>query len=184
MPSLEGPRQWLDFGCGCGRVAYHLVSMPGMTLHGVDVDRAAVRWAQGHLEPGVFEVVGAQPPFPFSDRHFVLAYAISVFTHFDETTQGRWLAELVRVLRPGGLLVASTHNEGLVWSRPDLTEADTARLAERGFLFAPGGGPFNENSTFHTQEYLERVWGRLLEPVSFARLGLGGYQDLGVWRRP
>jgi SAM-dependent methyltransferase len=180
-PSTGDPRRWLDFGCGSGRVARHLGAVPGLELVGVDVDRDAVAWADRHLS-GSFVAIGRDPPLPFGGDEIDLVYAISVFTHLDEAAQVRWLAELIRVLGPGGLLVATTHNESLVWSRPDLGDDQHAELAARGVLFAPGGGPFNENSTFHTRAYLEATWGEHLLLESFVRFGLRGYQDLSVWR--
>jgi len=175
--------RWLDFGCGCGRVALHLAGVPGLEVWGVDVDAPAVTWARRHLGRERFQVIDAEPPTPLADDFFDVAYAISVFTHLDEAAQDRWLEEMTRVLKPGGVLVATTHNESLVYSRPDLPEASKQELAARGFIFAPGGGPFNENSTFHTREYLESSWGRHFEPVLYRRQSLGGFQDMSAWRK-
>ena len=169
---------WLDFGCGCGRVARHLTVEQ---LTGVDVDRNAVRWCARHLR-GEFVAIGPMPPAPFAAASFDVVCAVSVFTHFDEAAQDAWLAELQRLLRPGGLLVASTHGADLAFSRPDLTAEDHGRLRERGFVFRKGIGPFNEDSAFHTRDYLEREWSRRFEPVSFVPFGLTGYLDLSVWR--
>jgi hypothetical protein len=41
---------WLDFGCGCGRVARYVAEAPIVSeLHGVDVDLEAIEWASRHL---------------------------------------------------------------------------------------------------------------------------------------
>ena len=179
-PGAGYPR-WLDFGCGSGRLARFLAEAGAVQqISGVDVDRAAIRWARRHLGEG-FVAIRPQPPLPFPEAAFDVAYAISVFTHFDEATQLAWLAELHRVLRPGGLLITSTHHADLQWTRPDLTEPEKESLATGGFLFAPGGGLFNENSTFHTLPYLERTWGCFFDLRSYAKHGFGGYQDLSVW---
>jgi SAM-dependent methyltransferase len=179
-PDAGYPR-WLDFGCGSGRLARFLPAAGvAQQVYGVDVDRAAIRWARRHLGKG-FVAIEPRPPLPFPEAAFDVAYAISVFTHFDEATQLAWLQELRRVLRPGGFLIASTHHADLQWTRPDLSEEQRARLAAHGFLFAPGGGLFNDNSTFHTLPYLEATWGSLFEPKSYAKHGFGGYQDLSLW---
>ena len=123
------------------------------------------------------------PPSQFADASFDIACAVSVFTHFDESTQNAWLAELHRLIRPGGLLVASTHAADLTFSRPDLTADDYARLHDRGFVFREGIGPFNEDSAFHTLDYLQREWSRFFDLVSFVPFGLVRYLDLSVWRR-
>ena len=64
--SPEADRRWLDFGCGCGRVARHLIGSEsgpraGIDYSGVDVDRSQIDWAARHLG-GRFEVIPAAPP--------------------------------------------------------------------------------------------------------------------------
>jgi SAM-dependent methyltransferase len=172
--------RWLDFGCGCGRLARFLATAPDRELYGVDIDHAAIRWMRRHLGPH-FVAIGALPPLPFAAAAFDVVCAISVFTHLDEQMQVAWLGELHRILRPGGLLIASTHHEELLVTRPDLTAAERARLAKDGFLFASGKGRFNDNSTFHSLPYLELTWGKLFTLGLYAKRGLGGYQDLSVW---
>jgi SAM-dependent methyltransferase len=149
-------------------------------ISGVDIDRPAVRWARRHLGPG-FQAIEPRPPLPFADAAFDVVYAVSVFTHLDEEKQLDWLLEAHRVLRPGGLLIASTHHESLAWTRPDLIAAQKEKLAADGFLFAPGDGPFNDDSAFHTLPYLEKIWGGLFERRMYRQHGLAGYQDLSVW---
>jgi SAM-dependent methyltransferase len=172
--------RWLDFGCGSGRVARFLIAAQVGEISGVDVDRPAVRWARRHLGPR-FQAIAPRPPLPFPEASFDVVTAVSVFTHFDEASQLDWLREIHRILRPGGLLIASTHAEDLVWSRPDLTEPQRIRLSQDGFLFAPGDGPFNDDSAFHTLAYLERVWGGLFTLRTHRPHGLARYQDLSVW---
>lgn len=176
----ESFARWLDFGCGSGRVARFVLAAGVGRISGVDIDRPAIRWARRHLGPG-FQAIEPRPPLPFPEASFDVVYAVSVFTHLDAAGQLDWLRELHRVLRPGGLLIASTHHEELVWTRPDLTDTQRAKLAADGFLFAPGDGPFNDDSAFHTLPYLEKVWGGLFELRSYKRHGLVGYQDLSVW---
>jgi len=176
----ESFARWLDFGCGSGRVARFLIEAGVGAISGVDIDRPAVRWARRHLGSG-FEAIEPRPPLPFTAASFDIVYAVSVFTHLDEAKQLDWLRELHRVLRPGGLLIASTHFEDLVWTRPDLNAAQRDQLTADGFLFAPGDGPFNDDSAFHTLPYLERIWGGLFELRTYRRRGLVGYQDLSAW---
>jgi len=152
-------------------------------LWGIDTDVAAIRWAQKHLGPAIFLLIEPSGPAPFPAAFFDVVVAVSVFTHFAEAAQDIWLRELHRVLRPGGLLFASTHSPTLTFTRPDLTPAQHASLTARGFLFAPGGGPFNEGSAFHTRLYLESSWGALFLLREFREYGLAGYQDLSVWER-
>jgi len=179
VPDVEG--RWLDFGCGSGRVARHIIALPGVAMSGVDIDAPAVRWCARHL-PGDFRVIDPDPPMPFAEATFDVVYAVSVFTHFDEPGQFRWLSELRRVLRDGGVLVASTHSPDLTYNRPDLTQKHHEELAGRGFTFIPGAGAFNDDSAFHTAAYLAREWSRWFELVEHRPAGLNGYQDLSLWR--
>jgi SAM-dependent methyltransferase len=174
---------WLDFGCGCGRMARILVDAAGVArLSGVDVDAAQIRWARRRLR-GEFAVMRPTPPLDFDAASFDVVYAVSIFTHLDEGEQDRWLDELFRVLRPGGLLIATTHGPDLAVSCPGLTPADFEGLAAKGFLAADPGGTFNERSSFHSRSYLERAWGRRLTPRSFEKQGFVGYQDLSAWEK-
>jgi len=182
-PNLSYGR-WLDFGCGCGRVARHLLRSPHVEeLWGVDVDGDAVDWCARHLR-GRFFRIGPEPPTPLPSASFEAVYAGSVFTHLDEAAQERWLGELHRVTKPGALVIASTHGPRLSWIRPDLTPDAARELDQRGFLFAPGSGPFNADTAFHAEDYLKRVWGRFFTLRDFRPHGLTAYQDLAVWERP
>ena len=174
---------WLDFGCGSGRVVRHLLDAGVGELWGVDVDAVALAWAERHLRRARFERIDPDPPTGLDAGSFVVASAVSVFTHFDPAAESAWLQELHRLLAPDGLLVATTHGPDLVWSRPDLTDDEKRRLESTGFLFAAGAGRFNEGSAFHHRAYLEATWGQHFELVRFMPHGLAGFQDLSVWRR-
>lgn len=179
---LAGLR-WLDFGCGSGRVARHLLTAfePAAYL-GLDIDRPAIRWCQRHLA-GTFAVAPKLPPTELAASSVDVAFAISVFSHFDQPAQRRWLDEMVRVLVPGGHLVASTHGPDLTFELPHLTPPQHRRLADDGFLFVPGAGRFNADIAFHSLPYLDREWGPRLHRVHFEPHGMAGYQDVSVWRR-
>ena len=180
----EGHPRWLDFGCGSGRIARHLLSAePPRELWGVDVDRDAVAWCSRRFPGSTFRTIAANPPTPLPASHFDVVVSGSVFTHLSEDAQSRWLAELHRLLRPGGLLITCTHSPKLTFMRPDLTAEQHGELANRGFLFAPGGGTFNQDSTFHAREYLERTWKRWFQLELFEELGYCGFQDLSGWKK-
>lgn len=175
--------RWLDYGCGAGRVARHLLGFEEIReLCGVDVDSDAISWNSAHLS-GDYRVISLDPPMGFDSGVFDVVVACSVFTHLEEARQRLWLAELHRVMRPGGLLIASTHSPSLSWSRPDLTPAQHATLLDGGFPFAPGSGKFNLDSAFHSRQYLLSEWGRLFGLLLYRDFGLNDYQDLAVWRK-
>jgi SAM-dependent methyltransferase len=176
---LEG--QWLDFGCGSGRIARHIAGKVELT--GVDIDRDAVAWCASHLR-GDFRAIEPQIPLPFEDATFDVVYAVSVFTHLDEEPQFAWLEELRRVLKRGGKLIASTHPPLLTYNRPDMTQADHEGLNATGFAFRAGVGGFNEDSAFHRPDYVLREWRRYFSDVQHHPGGLLGYQDVVVAAAP
>ena len=98
----------LDWGSGCGRIARYAAPACGGELVGCDIDAENVEWCNAHL-PGTYVATTMNSPLPFPDGHFDLVYGVSVFTHFGPHLQDLWLAELRRVVRPGGLVLVTTH---------------------------------------------------------------------------
>jgi SAM-dependent methyltransferase len=112
----------LDVGCGSGRMAVPLTRYlkPAGAYEGFDIVAAAVKWCNRRI--------GARYPnfrfqhadvyntrynargrtrasayrFPYADARFDLAFACSVFTHLMPDAAEHYLAEIARVLRPGG----------------------------------------------------------------------------------
>lgn len=176
--------RWLDFGCGPGRVARHLLRFSGIEeLTGVDVDEPAIRWAASHLRPARFRHIQPDPPTGLPSASFDVIFSVSVFTHLSEEAQRAWLAHLADLLVPGGLLIASTHSPELTHTLPNLSPGELETLKREGFLFVSAGAAFNEDAAFHSLDYLERVWTAEFTRVDFVPYGLGKHQDLSVWRR-
>ncbi len=105
--SFAGKRV-LDFGCGAGRTLRHfLAEAQDAEFWGADIDAASIAWLRDELSPPL-HVVQSKPAPPLGLEYgtFDLVWALSVFTHLtDESIP--WLLELHRLLRPGGLLVAT-----------------------------------------------------------------------------
>lgn len=97
----------LDVGCGIGLVDRHLSS--SFELHGVDVSAAMVERARA-ANPGVEYAVSEPRRLPHPDGRFDLAFAVCVLHHAERADRLPLLAEMRRVVRPGGLVAVFEHN--------------------------------------------------------------------------
>jgi SAM-dependent methyltransferase len=173
----------LDFGCGCGRVIRNWAQLDARVA-GSDLSGAAIDWCRAHLPFAHFETNGLSPPLAFADAAFELAYALSVFTHLPEAIQHDWADELRRVVRPGGLVLLSTHGERYAdrLTREERHRFDAGQLVVR-WGEVPGT---NLCTTFHPPAWVRaRLLPHGFEEVAFIREGAAGnpYQDLFVLRR-
>jgi SAM-dependent methyltransferase len=100
----------LDFGCSSGRAVRPLAAaFPEAEWRGCDPIGAAISWAQENVAGVEFLHSPEQPPLPYDDGSLDAAYAISIWSHFNAPAAGRWFDEMQRLLRPGGLLLLTTH---------------------------------------------------------------------------
>lgn len=110
--SLESVGNILEFGCGDGRMIRfleHLAQEPEREIWGTDIDAGRIFWCKQHLSPPFhFATTTTVPHLPFADGHFGFIYAGSVFTHIDDLADA-WIAELRRILAPGGKLFITVH---------------------------------------------------------------------------
>ncbi|HXG46932.1 MAG TPA: class I SAM-dependent methyltransferase [Methylomirabilota bacterium] len=94
----------LDVGCGVGQVVARLTEA-GFEAHGVDVSEPNIERARkvsGRCQ--LYD--GRRLPFP--DGHFASAGALNVLEHVEAPED--FIAELVRVVEPGGKVVLSSPN--------------------------------------------------------------------------
>ena len=128
----------LEWGCGPGRLIRHLASLfPGreVALTGSDYNPESISWCRKYLHGIKFVENGLNPPLPFPDSQFDVVYSFSVVTHLSEAVQLAWVKELQRVLKPGGLLVCTTHGEAyryLLTAREEQRAFDAGRLVVQG----------------------------------------------------
>lgn len=104
----------LDVGCGPGTFIGTLGSEHRST--GVDISRRFVDYARAHYGGANSKFVEMAPGLlDFSDRSFDIVTCIEVIEHLAEAEVARLLEEIMRVLRPGGQLLASTPNYAGPW---------------------------------------------------------------------
>ena len=98
----------LDVGCGTGTTDRYLVGQV-RTLHGVDVSEGMLAMARQNV-PGAHYLSYDGATLPFDRATFDVVVAICALHHVPPAEQERFVAELNRVTRPGGLITIFEHN--------------------------------------------------------------------------
>ncbi len=105
---LEIPRdRCLDFGCGLGRLTQALCDYFDR-CDGVDIAASMVAAAQTFNRHGVrchYHVNSAGDLRLFEDAQFTFVLSIITLQHIEPVYSKRYVAEFMRVLRPGGIAV-------------------------------------------------------------------------------
>ena len=200
------PFDVLDFGCGCGRLLRFFESRnPEWRVRGADANSDLVSWCSSSLPTSQILHNAVDGPLPLENESLDLIYCLSVFTHLREDRANQWLRELARLLRPGGVLVATVHGQvavetirssGVHQAMFSLTPEGAVGLANelrrRSFVHLAypddvvtlaNVGPEYGNS-FVTADYLRQAWNTAeLEVCDVLPGGLRGWQDIVALRR-
>jgi SAM-dependent methyltransferase len=192
---------YFDFGCASGRVLRHFCAQSEVSeIWGSDINGRHIRWLNDYL-PQKLKTIHNHciPCLPMADRSMDLISAFSVFTHID-TFETAWLAELYRILRPGGLVYLTVQNDAswkalresgkdqplvarmLKWV-PNLLELLESDLPNRrlDFRHTPRG-PYR-GVVFHSDDYLRRTWGRFFRILEIRPLDHGTHQSVFIGQK-
>lgn len=112
-PPHGTPRRILDVGCGTGSNLIALASYG--EVEGIDSDEEAVRLCRRRGLVHVRRL--SPPPLPHEDGALDLVTALDVLEHIDD--DGAMLREVFRVLRPGGLFLATVPAYRFLWGLQD-----------------------------------------------------------------
>ncbi|MBX9582873.1 MAG: class I SAM-dependent methyltransferase [Gemmataceae bacterium] len=127
LADLKPGEAVLDAGCGVGRMAVPLIPYlgPAGRYEGFDIIRDYVRWCRRAITPrwpnfrfthaDIFNreynprgpVRAGEYRFPYPGGSFDFAFLTSVFTHLMPPDAAHYLAEVGRVLKPGGRALAT-----------------------------------------------------------------------------
>ncbi len=131
----EGPVHLIDVGCGSGRLAYALRDEARVSYSGFDILPDLIAHAEKMCDrpDWRFEPISSLA-LPVEDATGDIVVFMSVFTHLKPAEIRTYLAEAVRILKPGGYIAASYF------------DADDPKHAE---LFPPT-----------PVQYLARIFGR------------------------
>jgi SAM-dependent methyltransferase len=197
----------LDYGCGWGRIIrFFTRHFEPDRLVGIDCLPAAIDVCRSTNKWATFGLVEPLPPTTLAAERFDLAYSYSVFSHLAEDVHRRWIEELHRVVRPGGLLVATTRprawiakSAGLRAARergePGKDSGGTRAFADSEAWLARydagmfchdgvGGGPGLDGSlygeTLIPRAYAEQAWRPWFTVVDYLNDGRRCDQDVIV----
>jgi len=130
-----GVRRALDAGCGTGCFAGALERRYGVEVYAIDLESEAMRFCRSRrtLHPARASIAS----LPFGDGTFDLVASMDVLVHFPPGEERAPFGELVRVLRPQGLLLVrvaalralrSRHSQ-YIWEEQRFTRGKLEELA-------------------------------------------------------
>lgn len=103
-----------EWGCGPGRILFPLAALDetqAIRFAGSDAFTPSIRWAQSVPNSRIaFHLNKMEPPLDLPGSSVDFVYAVSVFTHLSDKLTRSWFAEIMRILKPGGIFWFSTHS--------------------------------------------------------------------------
>lgn len=158
---LVGRSSALDLGCGVGRITQALANHFDSVV-GVDISEAMIAQAVRLNRHGDRCRYFSGDLSRFPDNTFDLAFSVYVIQHVPTSMQGEFLRELVRVIRPNGLLICqiAAPPRGISKLR---TQFGPRWLKELRFRRRFGSAPLIEMNPLH-----ERAVSGLIAPARVA----------------
>ena len=101
------PVHIFEWGSGTGRVVRQmrrLYDPERVVILGSDYNLKSVEWCTRAFPDMSFFRNDMTPPLALAADSIDIVYCSSVFTHLSDDLCRRWMAELVRIVRPGGLI--------------------------------------------------------------------------------
>lgn len=99
-----------DFGCGIGNsVEYLRQYFPQSNLFCGDVSMRSIEIAKSRF-PGEETYIQIGDSIPLPSESFDIVFTACVFHHILHEEHEKWLSELNRITRPGGILAVYEHN--------------------------------------------------------------------------
>ncbi len=119
LPVKCGRQRALDFGCGMGRLTQALAEHFDR-VDGVDISTTMIEQARVHNHKGerVQYHVNQTAQLPFPENTFDFVYSVIVLQHVEIQIARQYVAEFIRVIRPGGLAVFQAVSSNLVSGVP------------------------------------------------------------------
>jgi MPBQ/MSBQ methyltransferase len=184
----------LDVGCGIGGSSRILARDYGFAVTGVTISPNQVQRAQQLTPPGVparFQVDDAMA-LSFPDGSFDVVWSVEAGPHMPD--KAVFARELLRVLKPGGILVVADWNQRddrtiplNAWEKPVMRQlldqwSHPAFASIEGFaedLEATGLAAVPVTTADWTQEtlpsWLDSIWQGIVRPAGLVKFGPAGF---------
>ncbi len=161
----ERPRpKLLDVGCGVGAL-HPLISPMFSSVNGVDVSKDSITRARADNPANLYKDYDGLT-LPYDDNSFDMSLSICVMHHVPPAHWTNFMAELTRVVAPGGLVCLIEHNPinpgtrlsvarcpfdadavllGIRTMRRRMRDAGLTDVSTRNFVFFPSNKPKYRN---------------------------------------
>jgi ubiquinone/menaquinone biosynthesis C-methylase UbiE len=154
---LSSKAKILDYGCGNGRLFEYLGSMEKSSggkefdYTGVDISAALVDIAKKKYPRGNFMTIEDEENLPFGEGTFDVVTPIAIFHHFPPQMVNNSIAEISRVIKPGGYVLMTAWH---LWNKKYFSYLLKNNLKGQFGLFAQV--PFK----FHTKGKQQHTYQR------------------------
>ena len=184
----------LDFGCGSGRLIRWLRGVADDSEIWALISERSMSCGAGSTSsrPSTSPSRRIVPHLPFEDRYFDLIYAGSVFTHIDDLVDS-WLLELRRLLKPGGRLYLTIHdNTSVSMLKNELREQREGQLFNASAEFVEYSGQdfacftlgrSDDSQVFYDLSYFRGIVGSLYTVLAVVEKAYG-HQTAMLLQKP
>ncbi|KQO73199.1 hypothetical protein ASF20_15860 [Methylobacterium sp. Leaf88] len=188
---------YAEIGAASGRVVRHLARQKAFKeIWAFDINWRHIVWMERYLPSSIIPVqTSSVPTLPLADASVDVFSAWSVFSHI-ETFELQWLAEIRRVLKPGGIALLSIVTENQIarmdesWpmyvpltTHPRWSPQFADELKEQGKITLRwhNDRSYASNVVYST-DYIRRMWSRMFEIVEYQEQ-YPDYQDMIVLKK-
>jgi SAM-dependent methyltransferase len=161
-PALPAGARVLDVGCGTGANG-PVLAEAGRTAYGIDMSPVPLGLAGTGERGHAARLRGDAGHLPFADKSFDMVVALDVLEHIADDAAAA--GELLRVLRPGGVLIAFVPALQWLWGLQDDVSHHLRRYhrPQFGALLGAAGFSVERLTYFNTL---------LLPPIAAARFAM------------